>query len=205
MISKRYRIEDALKLLFVEASVEIDEYYQDMFRILMPLHEDESIQRSWFDQINRVMDRFVPFYSDYKLFSYIGYYYSGEQIKNSQYMYYMIPNNMFTEICEKLEAELKRIIPKTSYYLGDRETVEYYEDTAALLIYMIKARDAYPYGADFEESIEFSKQLQVTLSSLENWTNKRERLIDEPWMDYQSIEQQGYFKRILNQMINLRK
>ena len=70
---------------------------------------------------------------------------------------------------------------------------------------MIKARDAYPYGADFEESIEFSKQLQVTLSSLENWTNKREHLIDEPWMDYQSIEQQGYFKRILNQMINLRK
>ena len=95
MISKRYRIEDALKLLFVEASVEIDEYYQDMFRILMPLHEDESIQRSWFDQINRVMDRFVPFYSDYKLFSYIGYYYSGEQIKNSQYMYYILHSRKF--------------------------------------------------------------------------------------------------------------
>ena len=55
-------------------------------------------------------------------------------------MYYMIPNNMFTEICEKLEAELKRIIPKTSYYLGDRETVEYYEDTAALLIYILDSQ-----------------------------------------------------------------
>ncbi|MPN42491.1 hypothetical protein SDC9_190048 [bioreactor metagenome] len=69
---------------------------------------------------------------------------------------------------------------------------------------MIKARDVDLCCDGIEKSIAFSKQLQGTLSNLENWIKKRDRLIDEPWMDYQSMEQ-GYYKQILNQLINLRK